>query len=355
MDNIKKLIMRADAGTRIGTGHVMRSLALAQAWQDAGGKAHFAAVELANGIDKRLQAEGITLHWLDAAPGSREDASQLAALARKMSADWVVIDGYGFDTIYQCIVKDTGRRLLAIDDYGHTGHYVADIVLNQNIYADELLYPSRTPNTYLLLGTQYVLMRSEFWSWRGWRRTISEVAHKVLLTMGGGDPDNVTSKVIAALEQVQVEGLDVIIVVGAGNPHIRELERTVKCSKIAMRLMQNVEDMPRLMAWADLVVSAGGSTCWELAFMGVPNIILVLADNQLRIASRLDEAGVAKNLGPYDQISSIDLGQSIAKNLELFVLRTEMSERGQALVDGYGSFRVIKSIQSFNNNGNSLA
>lgn len=340
----KALLLRADASTQIGAGHVMRCLALAQAWQDAGGQPHFAAAQLPEGLATRLTAEGIALHRLYEPPGSREDAVQTAALAQQLGAAWVVEDGYHFGTDYQRVIKDAGLRLLAIDDYGHAGHYVADLVLNQNIYANESLYPSRKPTTRLLLGTRYVLLRREFLRWRNWQRQIPEVARKVLVTMGGSDPDNVTLKVVQALTDVNVADLEIVAVVGASNPHLAALQEEVRRSPHVIRIEQNVTNMPELMAWADVAVSSGGSTCWELAFMGVPSIILVLAENQRSISEGLDKVWMALDLGWHLEASAVQIGLRLSSLLHDYELRFRISTRARTLVDGMGPSRVVMSL-----------
>lgn len=342
--NLQPLLLRADASTQIGAGHVMRCLALAQAWQDAGGVAHFAAAELPDGLAARLTAEGMALYRLDVAPGSAADAVQTAALARQLGADWVVEDGYKFGADFQRIIKEAGLRLLAIDDCGHAGHYVADLVLNQNIYANESLYPSREPCTRLLLGTQYVLLRREFQRWRGWQREIPDVARRVLVTMGGGDPDNVTSKVIEALEWVQVDGLEVAVVVGASNPHLPALQDSANRSVHVIRLVQDVSDMSELVAWADLAVVAGGSTCWEIAFMGLPSIIIVIANNQEGIANGLGTQGAGISLGSHTRIDNVSIVSPLQSAICDRQLRTGMCEKALRIVDSHGTTRTLASL-----------
>jgi UDP-2,4-diacetamido-2,4,6-trideoxy-beta-L-altropyranose hydrolase len=334
------LLIRADASAQIGTGHVMRCLALAQAWQETGGYSTFAIVAMAPALEDRLKSEGMAVLHLAVEPGSSEDAAQTVSLAQQSRAAWVVVDGYHFGAAYQCALKAAGLRVLSIDDYGHARHYAADLVLNQNIYADESLYPSREPYTRLLLGTRYVLLRREFWRWRGWQREIPEIARKVLVTLGGSDPDNVTLKVIQALQQVSVEGLEAVVVAGGGNPHFETLQSAVRHSPCVIRLESNVTHMPELMAWADVAVSAGGSTCWELAFMGLPSIVLVLAGNQCPIVEGLAAASVACSLGWHDQVTLQTLLDSLNDLLHMTGIRARMSEFGKNLVDAYGCRRV---------------
>jgi UDP-2,4-diacetamido-2,4,6-trideoxy-beta-L-altropyranose hydrolase len=340
-----KLLVRVDASIKIGTGHLMRCIALAQVWQNVGGQAVFVIATQATPIEDRLVSEGMDVVHLSVEPGSAEDARKTASLAWQLGATWVVVDGYHFGTEYQRIIQNGGLRLLFIDDYGHAQHYWADIVLNQNIYAHEGLYPNRSPDTQLLLGTRYALLRREFRQWQGWTRKISPVAQKVLVTLGGSDPDNVTLKVIQGLQRVDVQGLEAVVVVGGSNPHYEKLQAAVDASPFPISLERNVTNMPELMAWADVAISAGGSTTWELAFMGLPSLVLVLADNQRAIAEKLGEMGVAVNLGWHTNVSVAEIAQAMKQLLISSRIRAEMARHGQELIDGEGTTRVLMHLQ----------
>jgi len=341
------LVVRADSGPQMGTGHIMRCLALAQVWQEAGGQAHFALAQATAALQERLFGEGMQVHEVTALPGSAEDAAQTIRLARQAPAAWVVVDGYHFGAEYQRAVKEACLHLLFLDDYGHAGHYYADLVLNQNICAQESLYRSRESYARLLLGTRYALLRREFWSWRGWQRQVPELASKILVTLGGSDPDNTTLRVIQALQEVDVEGLEAVVVVGGSNLRQGELQSAVRDSPFAIRLEHNVAHMPELMAWADGAVSAGGSTCWELAFMGLPYLVLELADNQRAVAAGLDAAGVALRLGWHEQVSSQAIAGALVRLLMVKEVRAAMSHRGRQLVDGLGGERVVGQMERY--------
>jgi len=338
------LLIRADANAQIGIGHVMRCLALAQAWQDAGGHATFVMATEAAALEARLRSERMGIVYLSTLPGGAKDAIQTRQLARQKDASWVVVDGYHFGGDYQQTIKDSVLRLLFVDDNGHAEYYFADIVLNQNLHAHESMYVNRGSYPQLLLGSRYVLLRRDFLKWRGWKREIPEVARKILVTLGGGDPENQTLKVMQALQQVEVDGLEAVVVIGASNPHFRELQSTIRNSQFAIRLAQNVSDMPDLMAWADIAIAAGGSTVWELAFMGLPSLVLILADNQRPVANRLDSLGVSVNLGSHRKGSSAKITQAVTQLLEAPERRAEMAQQGRGLVDGRGVARVLESL-----------
>ena len=339
----KSLLIRADASTQIGTGHVMRCLALAQAWRGEGGQATFITVCESDSVRRRLSNEGFQVITLERSYPDPADWAMTSKVLAAHPGAWAALDGYHFDPAYQCQIRESGHPLLVIDDMAHPEHYYADVVLNQNIHAEQLDY-SCEPYTRLLLGTRYVLLRSEFLAWRGWEREIPRMARKVLVTLGGGDPDNQTLKVIRALQQVDVNGLEAVVVVGASNPHFDELQSAIRRSPFVIRLVRNASNMPELMAWADVAVSAGGSTCWELAFMGLPSLLLTLAENQRVAASTLSEIGVSFCLGEatYVDVQHIDLAvTTLIENLET---RLAMSQKGSRLIDGFGVARVLKSL-----------
>jgi|688.fasta_scaffold230594_2 UDP-2,4-diacetamido-2,4,6-trideoxy-beta-L-altropyranose hydrolase len=339
-----QVVFRVDASTQIGTGHVMRCLALAQAWQDTQGQPIFIMANPIPALEERLKSEGMKVVHLAAEPGSLADAQETAALAHQFEANWVVVDGYQFGSEYQQTIKNSGLNLLFIDDYGHAEHYYADVVLNQNISAEEEWYQHREPYTQLLLGTRYTLLRREFWQWQGWQRTVPPVAKKVLVTLGGADPDNVTLKVIQSLQIVEVEELEAVVVVGGSNPHYENLKMAVQDSRYPIQVQQNVTNMPELMAWADMAISAGGSTCWELAFMGLPSILLILADNQRAIAQKLATLNLAVNLGWHQDVTIEEIGLALRESIGDRPKRETMSKRERELVDGNGARRVVSEM-----------
>lgn len=340
----KPLIIRVDASTQIGTGHLMRCLALAQAWKDSGGEGSFITACNNKGLLERLREEGFSIHLIDRAYPDPYDWEVTKGILHNHPDAWVVLDGYHFDKVYQQQVKGAGHRLLVIDDMAHLKHYYADIVLNQNIHAEQLRY-SCEPYTRLLLGTRYVLLRREFLAWRNWKREIPEAARRVLVTLGGGDPENHTLKVIQALQKVDIPGVEAIVVIGASNPHTDLVEAAIGQSRIPIRLICNASNMPELMAWADVAVSAAGSTTWELLFLGMPAMFFILADNQRYVAEQMDSQEIGKSLGWAGDISVEPLAKTIALLLKDLDLRAKISEKARQIIDGRGVQRVITVMQ----------
>ncbi len=338
------LLIRADGSPEIGTGHVMRCLAIAQAWQAEGGSVYFLG-EITGALESRLRDEGITLHALESTPGEKNDALEAARKAQTVGASWVVVDGYHFDGSYQHRLREEGVRVLFLEDYGHADYYEADLVLNQNIDAEEALYSNRSEDTDLLFGPRYAVLRKEFWPWRESRRTPQPEANRVLVTLGGADPDNCTELVVGAVGRLDREDLRCTVVIGGSNPNESSIAAAAERTDVSVDLRSNVNDMASLMAEHDIAVSAGGSTCWELAFMGIPNVILVLADNQRGIADGLDEEGTAVNLGWHESVGEEEIAHQVAQLIREDDQRHRMARKAQKLVDGWGTNRVVSRMR----------
>jgi len=182
-------------------------------------------------------------------------------------------------------------------------------------------------------------------------KEIAHEARKVLVTIGGADPENVTLKIIRSLERLPSHYFKVRIVVGPVNPHLDMLRQIVGTTTANIELMVDVADMPHLMGWADVAISAGGTTFWELAFMMVPTCVFAMADNQLPGLELLRESGAAVSLG---WIQSADEGALATALLDLLHdvnRRREMSMRGRRLVDGGGAARVAETLLAYGSDG----
>lgn len=342
------LLLRADADAAQGTGHVMRSLALARAWQSQGGSAHFITVRPAPSVRRRIEAAGARVievgEW-HPAPGDLESTiATLEKLRREADADpWIVLDGYHFSPDYQGALRRAGCRLLIIDDNAHWQRYEADILLNHGIQAPRLDYHD-SGDAWLLLGTRYALLRAEFESWRSHERNVEKEAKNILITLGGADADNVTAKVMGGLALLGDLGLDIQILAGPLNPHIAELHRVAAMAP-NMRLLTDVADPAPLMAWADIAVAAGGTTAWELAFMQTPALLLVLAENQMAVADGIGAFGAGQSLGWANKLTSAAIGVALRRLIQDAPRRRRMADRGKILVDGMGPGRVVAAME----------
>lgn len=340
------LVIRADASVPIATGHVMRCLALAQAWQDAGGNVVFAMAESTAAIDTRLCSEGMEIVRLDAPPNSIEDAKQVSSLALDRHAEWVVVDGYRFDSDYQRNLKNAGLKLLFVDDLGQCQRYFADLVLDQNVHANDGMYANRESYTRLLLGPRYAMLRREFRGWRQWRRETRPIGRNLLITMGGSDPDNLTRRLIDTLPKISVRDLEITVVAGGSNPQLSELQRAVTNSSVPIHLVGNASDMPELMAQSDIAIICGGGTLWELLYMGCATLSYFRTPPQGQIIAKLDAMGAVRSMGSVEDFDSNSLARAVEEIIACQECRAKMAHLGRNLVDGEGIARVLDFVLS---------
>jgi len=322
----------------------MRCLALAQAWQDAGGTAVFAMAESTPSVDARLRAEGMEIVGLKASPNSVQDAQDVAAVARDRSAAWVVVDGYQFDSGYQRNLKNAGLKLLLVDDLGQCGHYFADLVLDQNVHTTDEIYANRESYTRLLLGPDYALLRREFHARGDWRRNIPAIGRKVLITMGGSDPDNLTLRLVGALNKISIPNLEITVVAGGSNPQLPELQRTLAGLKAPIRLVRNPSNMPEIMDDSDIAIICAGGTLWELLYAGCATFSYFRTPTQGQIVAELDAMGAIRSMGAAADFQPNRLACPLEEMMACRDGREKMAHLGRKLVDGKGASRVLGHI-----------
>lgn len=342
MDN---LLIRVDGSYEIGIGHFMRSLALAQMWLKDRGNVYF-LINNNEYLKDRVKKEGMDyiIHYNKS--GSIDDANFLIKEVKKLNISWVIVDGYVFKEEYFNLIRNANIRYLIFDDKGELSYYNSNIILNQNLHGKKEYYDLKKENyTKLLIGTKFTLLRNEFLKYINYKKNIKDKANNVLITLGGSDIKNYSLKILKILINIDISDLEVIVLVGANNPHFNELQNYVNNINANVKLLKSVLDMPEIMKWADLAFSSGGSTVWELAFMGVPTIVGATSKAEEFLIKGLNDNNLFKTVGKLD-----NLNEKILENLFKEIIyskkqREIMSQDGQIFVDGYGSKRVIDCMR----------
>ena len=349
MTLIGTLCIRTDANSKIGIGHLMRCLALAQAWRERGGNVILVSAHLSPPLLDRLNSEGVLPHVMESQPGSSDDAMTTTRVALKYNAEWLVLDGYHFSSEFRKVLKQGQSRLLVIDDLGDTDMSDADVVLNQNVYAEQTLYARCASNCRRLLGSTYTLLRREFWATPPTARSFPTVARRVLITFGGSDPDNFTQRVAVALQGIQETRLHLMFIVGAGNPHLASLHALMHELRKThdVELLVNPPNLAEIMRSADVAISAAGATSWELAYLGVPSMLIAIAHNQEGIARRMHELGAAISLSstsdPFNSVAVSHIRELLGSSQK----RQRLSETACRLIDGRGAWRVAEALAAY--------
>jgi UDP-2,4-diacetamido-2,4,6-trideoxy-beta-L-altropyranose hydrolase len=332
------ILLRADAGPGIGIGHAMRCLAIGQAWRDRSARVVFATREGAPGVETRMRAEGIEVLRVEGASRAAS-LQEVARIAVEVGACWTVLDGAPLSEGLIDALHDVRCGVAMIDDEGTTAG--ADVIINQNGHAARSLYARCPSATRLLLGPAYALLRREFRGRRPWQRAIPAVGRNVLVTLGGSDPHNTTSLVLSAIEGVGIQPLDVTVAVGTSNVHAEAVCRQAAQSGVRVRVERDTTRMAELMAWADVAVSSGGSTVWELAFMGLPSLVgSIAADQSILVGSSC----FFESLGPFNSVTSESLSTELRALLLDRARRLEQCSKAQAAVDGRGCERILTEL-----------
>ena len=349
-----RLFLRTDASRKNGIGHLMRCLSLAQKWRRTGGEALFIGYFETDAVRKRIEKEGFEYELIQNPYPEPEDKRQTVKilyhqrLSSRAAPDhqWVVIDGYHFGPEYQQGIRESGYRVLVIDDTAHLPAYHADILLNQNLNADTLNYRCDSDTTRLL-GARFVLLRQEFLLQTPSDKPVPARAKNLLVTFGGADSRNMTVKAIGALNRLPHQDFLANIVVGSENVNMDSIRKRLETVSFRHAFFKNADNMEKLMGEADAAIHGIGGTCWELAYMGVPGIGIVTADNQQKVAEMLARIGVIRFPGRWDEIDESALSREIAQLIGDESLRRNASARARNLIDGRGSERVCSEMLNF--------
>jgi UDP-2,4-diacetamido-2,4,6-trideoxy-beta-L-altropyranose hydrolase len=342
------LLLRADASGETGAGHVMRCLALAQAWQDAspGGRAVFVAAECPPALEARLAKDGCELHFIRATPGSSDDAAATLAVAKEIGASHLVLDGYRFDDAYEMALGDAGVPLLAFDDDGHAGHTAAQLVLNQNLHARPERYAAaQAAGARLVLGPRFACLRREVRQARARPREVREAVERVLVLAGGSDPHGVSEVLTQAVLRAGIVAPDELHVI-IGGADAQANERAARVEALGARAYVSVANVAEHMVGADLALSAAGSTTWELMCLGVPSLLVFTAANQRDVAAAAAASRGALDLGGHVALREEEVVEAVLALAEDPTKRRAMAAAGRALVDGQGACRVAAALRA---------
>ena len=328
--------IRADASLRIGSGHVMRCLTLAEELSELGAKATFLSRELPGNYCELIERKGFpcvrlpvivdpgdtivndpsSSAWLGCTPEADGEQSADAIDLLGAPVDWLIVDHYSLDSAWERQLRARSRRIMVIDDLANRRHD-CDLLLDQNYYRQsERRYDGLVPaHCRTLLGPKYALLRREFRSAMRIAIARSGEVRRILVFLGGSDADNVTTRVLEAFVLTGIRDIALDVVVGASNVHGSEIEALCRMLGNASFHVQ-VDNMATLMARADLAIGAGGATTWERCALGLPTLTVVVADNQLETTKDIAELGVIWYLGRSSDLRVQDFARAIRTALD---------------------------------------
>ncbi len=321
------VVIRADASLRIGNGHVMRCLTLADALTEQGAECHFICREHPGHLIEFIRSKGYPVHvlpigqtgppakigpsqtphasWLGTTQA--QDAEGCRAVLMGLQPDWLIVDHYALDVNWEESLGSCCRRLMVIDDLADRPHS-CELLLDQNLGRKKSDYEGLVPaRCTILAGPKYALLRPEFKALRQYslKRRANKRLGNILITLGGVDQYNATGNVLDALKHCSLPGeCRINVVLGPQAPWLGQVRASAAELSCLTEVFVNVSNMAQLMADCDLAIGAAGSTSWERCCLGVPSLIVVLAENQWGGAKALDSKHAAILIGDLSSIGT---------------------------------------------------
>lgn len=361
------LVFRTDASILIGTGHVMRCLTLANALRELGHNCHFICREHPGHLIEPIRAQGHQVHTLARQPTSawaeedaalahagwlgcsqQQDAQACLPLLSQLRPQWLIVDHYALDARWQQQLKPYHERLMVIDDLADREH-ACDLLLDQTFGRAPLDYQRWVPShCRVLCGAEYSLLRPEFAQLRAdslLRRQEQGGVRQLLVSMGGVDKDNATGMILRALDSVALlADCRIEVVLGPTAPWLAALQQQAEAMRCPTRIHAGISNMAQMMADSDLAIGAAGATAWERCCLGLPAVMVVLAENQRAVAQGLQQVGAARVIGSAQRISAELPGhlRELSSSCELL---TRMGQAAAGVTRGQGVQSVIGYLE----------
>ena len=360
-----RVVFRVDSSIQIGTGHVMRCLTLADRLKAIGAQCLFVCRDHAGNAENLIIDRGHRVSLLPepvvtdcgvstcglqdyaswiGAPW-QEDAVQTKQIVDDFSSDWIVVDHYGLDARWEEWVSAGTTQVLVIDDLINRHHSCA-LLLDQNVVGNSALDSYRTltsESCELLLGPQFALLRPEYAQFANALPARDGTVNRVLVFVGGSDPFHLTEQYLRVLSKPCFEDLFVDVVVGANHPNPKLVEN-VADKRGRVRLYSGLPNLAGLMMRADFMLGAGGSTNWERFCLGLPAVVVGVAQNQIEINTQLNHLGLLCFLGSAEEVTDQTIEREFAAQLEDAVVLANQSKQMSRLVDGLGAEKVADKM-----------
>lgn len=351
---VMDICFRVDSLVAIGTGHLFRCLTLACELKKrmSNVRIAFVSTEMPADLVRLVTLQGFVFLKIDrycsktenhiwCMDTMRADANLSLNLIKDYfgEIDWLIVDHYNIDYEWEKIVKAATSKIMVIDDLANRKHF-ADVLLDQNVFDNmgERYKGLVSERCLQLLGAEYALLREEFRN----RKRNHKSPKRILVFFGGSDITGETLKVVQAIPLIENNlQMEFDVVVGSLNPQ-KDIIREYCLRGGNINFFCQINNMADLMEEADLAIGSGGSVTWERCCVGLPSIVIPVAENQIEPMKQLEKLGVIKAY--QGERSAEGYSKAINEFLDESESRLTMSTLGQALYDGYGVERVAKIL-----------
>lgn len=335
---MKQAVFRADATVDIGGGHVARCLTMADELARLGWRCSFATVAETPTVSPALAASG---HEILFVGGDAEDTIDAMRTYWPDGTDLLVVDHYGLGVAFESASRPWCRSILVIDDLADRKHD-CDWLLDQTFGRTADAYNGLVPKDCVVLaGAAYALLRPQFAYWRNHARPAD--TGRVLVALGTTDPGNATGMVLAALARCRrIKAAEIVL--GSAAPHLADVRTRAAEMPFPMTVHTDIGDMAALAASCDLAIGSGGVSAIERCTIGLPSIIMVVAENQKSVVANITAAGAALALDIGDDTFPEHLAEETDALLATPERRAEMARKAAASCDGRGVNRAAMAV-----------
>ena len=348
MKNDKKIIfIRVDSSTKIGYGHLIRCLALADTLKKSF-KINFICTNLNGNLISQICKKNFEVFRFNTKSqriNVKKDAEKTISIIKKYrnKKSLLILDSYILSQEWENRVRPYVKRLIVIDDLMDRKHS-CDLIIDQNLHTQmNSLYINSVPkNCVKLLGPDYAILRNQFIAQRKYAKIRSLPIKNILVSFGGTDNENHTLHALTSLKKLNSD-VNVNVVIGTANMNKKTIKNFCK-KNLNFNYFEQVENMAKLMKIADLCIGSSGTTTWERCCLGLPAIVVVASNDQKDIASAVSNNKCIINLGKIKKSGKVNYIHLI-KNLKNSDLQN-MSKNCMKLVDGKGAARISKYIFS---------
>ena len=353
-----RVIFRVDASLEIGSGHVMRCLAIAEILQKNGANVQFITRKHKGHLISNIISKGFDVFELESYTASnfddklyhsnwlgstqKQDATDCLNIINENKVDWLIVDHYGIDEDWQKCLKSSCQKLMVIDDLADRKHQ-CDMLLDQTFGRQKKDYKGLVPdNCELIVGSEYALLRPEFKKWRQYSldRRKNPTFKELLINLGGIDSQNITEQVLEILSKCNLpKNINITIVMGASAPHLKAVKLKASSLPYKTDFKINVSNMAEIMANSDIAIGASGSSTWERCCLGLPSIQIVIADNQVFLAEVLAKNNIIKLTK--DNLEIKELLESSANWMG------DLSFSSKNICKGLGVYKVFNKLANY--------
>lgn len=343
-----KIVFRVDASSDVGLGHLSRSVNLAEVLRSRGNEVLFICRDDSSKSFKILEDRLFKVVLLPSNMASsqisqEDDADETIEALDGLRPSWLVVDSYCLDNEFEQKLRDYVEKIAVIEDLADRRHD-CDLLIDQN-YSDRTVetFKRQVPETCkFLIGPKYAMLKSVFAKIREVSVAPRTELKRVLVFCGGSDPKNLTKTVLDALSGDEFSDLAVDVVIGAQNQNFKS--GSTNQYDMNIQFHESGDDFAKIMSNSDLAIGAGGTTTWERMCLGVPSVVVSIAENQVPTCEKLGREGFVRYLGPQSEVTNESVASAIREFLQTPSALSAVSIKSQILVDGKGCMRIAEAM-----------